>query len=435
MSTRYSTKANLLAGGFLVAGVAMAVITSFVLADVSFSTSREYVVQFSIQDGATGLSEDAPVRVGGQQVGKVRSIAVEPDGAGSYVVNAVVRIRSDIELYEDAWAHLEVPLLGTASTINIPYVGSGENIESLQGGTARLEPGELLVGSIAPPTFLANSGFGPQQRAQLQRMFTSAELAMTELSDAIESLSPRLEPMADDAAAAVASARRTAERVEGDYETWSSRIDSTLTNVEAFTGELDTIADDSKLVLADARELLSSGRAVIDDNRERVDNILSSTDEVLIGVRDEWLPRGTTLFDDASAGVQTFGELGDRAGRLMDEQTPGIERALGNLRIATDQLKFLAIEARSQPWRLLHRPDNKELENQLLYDSARSYAVAVADLRVVSESLESLVARSAIAGEVDLDSLQQMRSKLQEAFVTYTDAESDLLDRMIESNR
>lgn len=435
MSGRYSTKANLIAGTFLLAGVVLAVVLSFILADVTLARTRGYVIRFSVADGTTGLSPDAAVRVGGQQVGKVESIRVEKDGAGEYVVNVYVRVRADIEIYEDAWAHLEVPLLGTASTINIPYVGTGEGVETPQGESSRLEENEVIGGSVAPPLFLANAGFGPQQREQLQRMFTNAETAMQELSRAIESVSPRVEPMVEDLQATAASIRSTATGVEADYQTWRPRIDSTLQNVEEFTGGLGDISEESRLVLADAREMIRSGRAVVDDNRERIDNIFVNTDSMIAEVRESWVPRGGELLDETRATVEAYRGVGERADSLLATNAPGIENTLANLRIASDQLKFLAIEARAQPWRLLHRPDTKELENQLLYDSARSYAFAVSDLREVSESLETLVARTASSGAVDLGELQRMREKLQQAFETYAEAEADLLDRMIESNR
>jgi len=435
MSARYSQKANLLAGGFLLAGVVLAVITSFVLADISFKRSHEYIVQFSIRDGATGLSPGAAVRVGGQPQGKVESIHVEADpDTGEYVVNTVISLRADIELFEDAWAYLEVPLLGTASTLNIPYLGTGE-VASPQGSSPRLEPGETLHGSVAPPAFLANAGFGPDQRLQLQRMFESAELALRRIGEALDSLTPRIEPVADDVEATVASARRSVERVEGDIDRWSGSISTTLGNVEAASADLGPMTEDAKIVLADAKELIRSGRAVIDDNRPRIDNIIANADGAAARLNEEWMPKGSELIDAAKAGAEEFADVAESTKGLLVEQRPNIDRSLANLRIASDQLKFLAIEARAQPWRLLHRPDTKELENQLLYDSARSYAVAVSDLRVASEAMDSLIAAAQSSGDLDPDHLQSMRARLQEAFEKYARAEADLLDRMIEANR
>ena len=435
MSARYSQKANLLAGSFLLGGVFLAVLTSFILADVNFTRTTEYLVRFSLRDGATGLTPDAAVRVGGQQVGKVKSVRVEQDQHGEYVVNVVIKIRADIELYEDAWAYLEVPLLGTGSTINIPYLGSGEGVDSPQNGSPRLAAGEMLAGSIAPPAFLANAGFGPEQRKQLQRMFAETERALTEFAEAVETVRPRIEPAADDIMASIASAKRSIEAVETDIDSWRSSISATLGNAEQASTRFPALADDAKLVLADTRDIIRNGRAVLDENRPRINNILADTEITIAGVKDDWVPNGTHLLTTATEGIEAYANLGKRAEAAFVEEQPGIERTLANLRTMSDQLKFLAIEARSQPWRLLHRPDTKELENQLLYDSARSYAVAVGDLRAASESLEAIVTRAGLSGEVDLESLQAMRAELQEAFQTYADAERNLLDRMIEANR
>ena len=435
MSARYSRTSNLLAGSFLIGGVILAMAMSFILSDVSFTRHAEYTVRFSIRDGATGLSPDAAVRVGGQQVGKVEAIRVEHDETlDDYAVNVTIKVRADIEIYEDAWAYLEVPLLGTGSTLNIPYLGTGESVESPQGQSARLEPGEFLVGSVAPPAFLANAGFGPQQREQLQRMFTETERALTEFADALEAVRPRVGPVADDAAATVASARRSMESIEADLTGWRGNVSTTLDNVASTSEQLPVVIDDSRIILADAREMIRSGRAVIDDNRPRLDNIFANADTITTRVNEEWIPRGTELLDTAREGVQTYQSTAERVNSLITTQQPTIERTLTNLRTMSDQLKFLAIEARSQPWRLLHRPDTKELETQLLYDSARSYAVAVADLREASASMEAAIALSGVSGRVDLEQLQAMRAKLQQAFEGYAEAESALLDRVINAN-
>ncbi len=433
MSARYSQKANLLAGSFLLAGLVLAVVMSFVLSDVSLESDKRYVIDFSLSDGATGLGPDAPVRLGGQQIGKVRKVLIVPDDADGYRVEVEVSIRSDIELYEDAWAYLEVPLLGSSSTINIPYVGTGKQVTQVQGDSPRLEEGEHLAGSIAPPTFLANAGFGPPQREQIQRMLADAQVSVEDLRQTIEEIRPRIEPMAEDAQATVASARRSMEGIEKDAQVWRSNITDATANIKSFSERFESLGDDAKVTLNDAREMIHSGRAVIDDNRERIDRILASVDDAAAGVRDDWIPKGSLLLDETRESVKSYASVGQKVDTLITEQQPGIEKTLANMRIASDQIKFLAIEARAQPWRLLHRPDTKELENQLLYDAARSYALAVGDLRATTEAFDALVKQSAVRGEVDLDELQAMRERLEKAFAAYSKRESELLDRMIKA--
>lgn len=435
MTMRYSPKANLLAGAFLVGGVVLAVGFSFVLSGLNFRPTRRYIVRFSVADGATGLAEDAAVRVGGQEVGWVESIAVEPDEAGELAVHARIRVRADIVLYEDAWAQLEVPLLASSSTINIPYLGSETGGGSFQGSSARLEPGETLRGTIAPPAFLAQAGFGPAQRDQLSRMFVDAETSVRRLRELIEKLEPKIEPIVTDAGEAVASVRRSVEGVETDLPGWRERVARALENAEAFSARFGPIADDVGLAASDARELIASGRAVVDDNRARIDNIIAGVEETTVRVRDEWVPKGSELLASAREGVESFRDVASRTDNLLAQETPGLERTLANVRTMSDQLKFLAIEARSQPWRLLHRPDTKELENQLLYDSARSYAVAVSDLRAASESLDAMIGEAARGGVIDGAGLQSMREKLQQAFDRYSGAEAALLERMIRANQ
>ena len=45
------------------------------------------------------------------------------------------------------------------------------------------------------------------------------------------------------------------------------------------------------------------------------------------------------------------------------------------------------IEIRRSPWKVLYRPTEKELENELLYEATRSFAVAAADMKAASVSV------------------------------------------------
>jgi ABC-type transporter Mla subunit MlaD len=124
MPTRRGPKNNVLAGLFLISGLALALAIFFILSDawerLTIPTNR-YHVRFTLADGADGLIKGAPVKVGGERVGQVVGwkFITTPDGRPEGV-DVEVQVRAEITLYEDARAMLMLPLLGSNSSINSP---------------------------------------------------------------------------------------------------------------------------------------------------------------------------------------------------------------------------------------------------------------------------------------------------------------------------
>ena len=108
-------------------------------------------------------------------------------------------------------------------------------------------------------------------------------------------------------------------------------------------------------------------------------------------------------------------------------------------RPAGDQLKLAAIEVRSQPWRLLHEPDTKELSTQALYDATRSYASAASDVRAASEALSqvSLMQRTgATMSDTDLaKNLADLSERLRTSMEGFSAAERKLLETLVNEGK
>src|SRR6185369_12307770 len=153
MQLRRGSRNNVLAGLFLLGSLALALIVFFSLSAawerLTVPRSR-YIVWFDLAEGADGLGKGAPVKVGGEKVGQVVAWKFVEDKAGTIsAVDVEVEIRADIALYENATPLLILPLLGSASTINFPYVGNPETVATFSNQSALLEPGERIHGKLA----------------------------------------------------------------------------------------------------------------------------------------------------------------------------------------------------------------------------------------------------------------------------------------------
>ena len=443
MASRSSAaRNNILAGVFLLSGVALAVAVSVVLSGASdaLQSSRTYTVLFSIAEGATGIKKGSSVLLGGQEIGKVRGVKFQPGPASlppkvgstngdpakaqppKLDIAVEIATRAEFTFFTNAKFYLERPLLGSLSTINIADLGRpGVN------GSTELAPGGSIRGSLAPPSFLAQAGVGDEQVTQVQELIASANRSAARVSSMIERYESKIDRIVDDADSTVHHVR---ERVP----VWSADVDETLAGAK----KLSPIADDVALGVKEGRDILRKAGNIVDDGAPKISTILTDAQSAMDKVNRETVDKFNRALDDAQKALDVLANAGNQFAGLMREESPNIRRLLANARLASDQLKFAAIEIRSQPWRLLYTPTPKETETSVLYDAARSYAQAVSDLRAASESLEATAAANSTPGGApgaaqasDHETLERLHEELDRAFTRYRDAEKALLEILI----
>ncbi|MFG0328153.1 MAG: MlaD family protein [Phycisphaerales bacterium JB037] len=429
MARKNSTH-TLMAGSFLLAALVGAVAVIITLSGVTLEGRTPYVVRFTLSEGAAGIEPGSPVRVGGVQAGQVERVRFLFDPQGRPTgVEVDVLISDDITLFDDAAALLESPLLGGISAINIASAGG------LADDARPLPSGAVIDGGIAPPSFLAQAGFGSQQQRQVSGIISDAEQLVSKLNqtaDRIDAIITRvdgeLEPVLADVRAMTGDARATVRRLNDRSEAWAASVDRALADAEAFADGLEPIRAEGEALVADARGAVNKIDGVIEDNRPRIDRTLASVERAVASVNDETIPAANRFLTDLNDRNAELGDLLARVDGFLVEELPSVRRALANARLASDQLKLATAEIRAQPWRLLIRPSTKELREQLVYDSSRAYASAVSDLRAASEALQASLDAP---GTQDRGRIAELQSELLSAFDRYQQAERDLLDRLV----
>lgn len=428
---RKSQRNNVMAGSFLLLALGLGLAVSIILSGMTLKPHHSYVITFSVADGAIGLQPGSAVYVGGQPAGKVTRIDFAKEGGRATGIEVRVKLRADLTFYEDAVAYLEIPLLGTLSWINFPTTGG-------EGGGAQVAPGGRIRGQLAPPAFLAQAGYGPAEQARVGAIIEGIESAVQRVNRRLEDADPVVAQTLEDIQVSVAELRETVERLSGRVPDWEQTIDASLASVTSFTDRLPGIAEeveggvrDVRAGIGDARMVINDVGEAVDANRPAIDRTIANIEQATRAVNERTLPQLERTLATADREVQETGNLVDDFRALLDEQLPSIRRTFANLRLTSEQLKLVATEIRAQPWRLLIRPSTKELENQLLYDSARTYAQAVSDLRAASEALQAALARSGTGTPVDPETLGAIQAALDDAFARYQAAEREMLDRMI----
>lgn len=239
--------------------------------------------------------------------------------------------------------------------------------------------GTVFQGGPAAPGFLAQAGYGDEQKTQLQSILARGEKIAANVEAVTEEFRSTIVP----------DVRSVVGDVRERWPAWGDRVDSITKNVDEASAKLSPGIDE-------VREVIARARQWFDENRERlttiVENVEAASGDLKAGLarlNEETIDKLHEMLDSGTETTKSAQAAIERIDGLVAEQTPNLRKALADARLATDQLKLTMGEVRRSPWRLLYRPDTKELEFELLYDAARQYAEAVSDLRAAGEALES----------------------------------------------
>jgi ABC-type transporter Mla subunit MlaD len=333
------------------------------------------VAVFDINEGVAGLKAGSEVRLGGLKVGQVSGVA--PKMEGDKVTGMEVTLQIDPKaapLRKGAVAYLEQGLLGSVSNLNFTSLGDGDPLTAT----------DVIDGRIAAPGFLAAAGYGDEQKTQVQ--------------------------------AIIADTESTIKKVKAEVEEFSAKRSK-------WYGDFDVITDDGKKVMAGAASFVEKD---VPDLRERGKAALDEITGVAVSARafiEEHKASVAQTIKNAEDGTQTYRELGDqlknqtikliedtvtdartktnsaletaksmlsKVDASVSENVPVVRSTMAKFRLTGDQLAATLAEVRRSPWRLVYRPDKRDYEFELLYDSARAYAQSVSELSSAAEALKGL---------------------------------------------
>lgn len=425
MATSRARRNNLLAGAFVLASIVVGVLIIVLIGgSLEAFGKATYIIRFPVETGVGGLTTGSQVTVGGLQVGAVKSVRHIIEGGSLQSIEVRAAVSKNIPLRQGAIASLELPLLGGGGTINFTQLGDG----------APLSQRDIIPGRLAPPGFLASAGFGDEQRAQVRTLLEAASSGAEKFNDTMTTARDTWRT----------SITRIINDTEQRYPAWLDRFDAATRHIEATTARGVELSASFEERLNEFAGLVAETRSMIDENRPDVraavtnardatSNITAASKEVQAFVdrlNNELTEKAVALLDEAQRAVESAGSVLARADETLVEQRPNIRRAMANARLASDQLRDLAAEVRRSPWRLVYRPNDRELDNELLYDSARLFASAVGDLHSTSEALQTVLDASPDAAPAQ--QVASLVEALDAAFARYREAEQALLDQLID---
>ncbi|MEM7623511.1 MAG: hypothetical protein AAF235_09965, partial [Planctomycetota bacterium] len=336
------------------------------------------------------------------------------DDAGAATgVDVDVAVETGYTLYSDARFVLVRPLIGEGGTLNIISAGSAS--------AGPLQPGATIDASIGIPTFLADAGYGDTQVAQVQGMIADGAQFMEQASEIAATLDADIGVITADAKSFSQTLRETSEDVQARWPELSDQAQSVLANLDEAGEGIDRIVTEGEGLLADLRSAVDEGSPLVQET-------LAGLQRVVERVEAEHLVAALDVLADAQLAAEDLASVAERADRLLAQESPGVGRAVANARLASDQLRQLSFEIRRNPWRILQRPNTKELEGELIYNAAQSHAEAASDLEDAAASLEAVLSASSNPiVPLNEDAARQLQAELRDAMSRYTEAQQRLL--------
>jgi ABC-type transporter Mla subunit MlaD len=419
------TRNNVRAGIFVSVCLllAMAVIIALTDAlDLLLHRTLAYAVTYPVRDGVADLQAGSQVRVGGLALGRVTAVRplVGPD-APLETIAVEFDLDAAVPLYLDAEVVVVSPILGSGAWLEISRVGSP------QAGPAR----DRTFAGVSAPGLLSTL-VGAENAGKADAIVDNAAEFAGFLGRIESQYQERVGPALDDFATVARDARAiTQELRQQRWPAWAESVDRVMTWAGEFTSGVDQALAEGKALFADGRAVIAENRVPIESTVANLEAASADAREVTGQVRQETVERVHALL---ARGQEAMDRAAQVLGDLRQDYagwTGGVDHAVANLALTSQQLKLASQEIRRSPWKLLYRPSATELEHELLYEAARSFVVAATELNAAAEAVDRVVSRSGDALEGDRASFERLRQNLTEAAEKYQKAQEALFDVLV----
>ncbi|MCE9619472.1 MAG: hypothetical protein K8R92_06150 [Planctomycetes bacterium] len=406
---------NLRAGIFVLTVAAVALAVGFVLLKVDFlHKTQSLVLRFDTAEGVSGLSRGSEVKVGGLTVGRVLSITpvIDTKNGNLTSIDVVIELAAEIPVHWSATApegtNAEAirvgSLVGSTAIINFNTLG--------QSPSPILKDGEMLMATHG--SGMLTTLVGPANAVRTNEIIKGLAVTANWLKTIPEEYRTRVVPTLQNLATTTANFNQ-------DYETWRKPIGETLQNAQSFTGNADQILKDNK---GKINQVVDSTVATMGDAAAT----MKDARQIAAEVRAKSLPALQKLLDQGADAAGTLAGTLDQIEQQLPQRLTDLRDFMLDAREVAGQFKLAAIEVRRSPWKLLYQPKPGEMAHENLYNATRAFALATADLKTASASLQAVLAQDASKFNSDEAFRKEVREQVLESLEKYDAAQRQLFD-------
>ena len=358
--------------------ISIALIVSVIVAiqgfDSFFEPIQRRTVTFKLNDNLSGLDKGDDVRVGGVKIGKVSRIVYVPDAdAGKPMLIVHFHIPAKYKLKAGAVIRIESTVTGAAN-LNIANLGDGTDLPentALVGQT----------GGVAALLAKADDAI-----ASIKDTAVAAQSIVKKVDDRIDPAIAKYNTLADRGAEMMVAIRDMIGPATTDFKGFMANLNVATTTIKE---KLPGLLDEARNTLTKLQTTIDSATVAMEDIKKGSSNlkdVTASARGILVGNR--------TKFDDIIAGLKS----------------------------ASDNIDRASAELRRSPWRLLYKPNPGELDNLVLFDSAREFSTGANDLNDAAQALKDAIHE----GDVPAEDLQKKIDLLDRTFNKFNGVEQKL---------
>lgn len=406
---------NIRAGIFVSLTLILAVVTVVILTGALkgiFSSSNSYTVVYNVSSGVRNLKEGADVRVGGMSFGQVDSIKPRiSEGSPFEQIEVEFSVKSPVEIFADAEILVTSALIGSDAWLDIPSVGTIEAGPVPDDGVAGVSSVGMLTGLLGP----GNASKASEMIEDAKEFTSFMATVENEYQKRVIPILTNTESATEDMAALTHTIR------DENWPVWSANVNRVLDWASSATDDFDAI--------------LVNGRGMLEDNRPKINNTIDNIETASGTIKEITETFNTTtlaklhdLLDKGQATMDGALAVLENVDREFDTMMPGVHDMLANFRLTAQQLKLFSIEIRRSPWMVFYEPSTSELEHELLYAAARTFASAASDLKASTGSMQRVLDRHGENAINDPKTLQRLNKYLIDSMDDYEKAQQRLID-------
>lgn len=381
---------ELVAGIFVVAGLAVTLGVVFWLGSIELFKKPHPRVAFYLDQsaGSAGLKEGIIVQYAGKSIGRISELRLDVEHQRTVYIADLDY--PDFTLYSNGRSVVAGGLVGD------PILAVVEK------GSA--EPNNFPASPEHPVVITGGMG---------QIMVTMAnELDANRPDSLLHHVKDTVKLLEDTAAKASEMAGSVRDQLKPDSN------DSLMSRIRASAGYLQSLTSGFNSLLTENSPKITK---TITDLSQTAEKINEYTHKDL----GEIIAQVHQAASDIVTISKNFADASEKVRGLVDRNVLGIDTMVDNLVHVAANLNATSKEVRVNPWRLLYKPDDKELKSADIREAARAFSDGAEQLNQAVLKLKMLDTKT-----VSDDDVKKIRQHLQETFDNFSKAEQSLFKEL-----
>lgn len=398
--------------------------------DTLFAKTKDLQVRFHHTYGIQGLRTNDPVRIGGVNVGRVRSIWHEKDkDTGQLYVHVLADIPEFIDVYSDAQITVGTKFVGEGGTLDVLDTGRSGRTKDVIDGMA-VAGLTRITATLSRELDATNpEGVLAQIKQQLNVDVPTSLLAKIHASlDDLNAISANIhkETDAEQQATLMAKIHQIVNQLndvttalKGEFDRHDKQ--AALTGVHTALDHLNASLKNVRDMIDTSRPNVETAITHIQTTAKRIDENISLpiANELDRTNKDSLLTKIHASISAAQIGMENINEL-------VVINRENLQAMIDDLVETSSHLKATAKELRRNPWRLLYKPDKPEREYANLMATARTFSDAAGSLDQANSKLTQLMKLDPKRLTADDPQLIQIREQIKQAYCQFEQAQEKL---------